>query len=225
MLTATAAALGLLLLRVAFSPAPSLALEFLTNRLTYVYVFAVTAVVFLVLGYVLGRQIDELRRLSTTDPLTGLANRRAFQTRLRDEWRRTRRYRSPLSLLLIDIDGLKRINDERGHAVGDRVLRTAAHAINTTMRVTDFGARWGGDEFAIVAPNTSRNAAQRLAQRLLTEAAGRAQAREVAVTVSVGVATFERDSHPSATVKWLLDAADAALYRAKQEGRNRVKVA
>jgi diguanylate cyclase (GGDEF)-like protein len=127
--------------------------------------------------------------------------------------------------LLIDIDGLKRINDEGGHAVGDRVLRTAAHAINTTMRVTDVGARWGGDEFAIVAPNTSRNAAHRLAQRLLTEAAGRAQAREVSVTVSVGVATLEPESQPSATVKWLLDAADAALYRAKREGRNRVNVA
>jgi predicted signal transduction protein with EAL and GGDEF domain len=97
MLTATGAVLGLLLLRAAFSSAPSLAFEFLSNRLTYVYVFAITAVVFLVLGYVLGRQIDELRRLATMDPLTGLANRRAFETRLRDEWRRTRRYRSPLT--------------------------------------------------------------------------------------------------------------------------------
>lgn len=225
MLTATAAVVGLLLLRAAFASVPSLTFEFLTNRLTYVYVFAVTAVIFLAIGYVLGRRIDELRRLSSTDPLTGLANRRAFQMRLREEWRRTRRYASPLSLLLIDIDGLKRINDERGHAVGDGVLRTAAHAITTTMRVTDIGARWGGDEFAIVAPNTSSKAAHRLAQRLRTETAARAEARDVPVTISVGVVTLEPDRDSSATVQSLLDAADAALYRAKRSGRNRVNVA
>jgi diguanylate cyclase (GGDEF)-like protein len=188
-------------------------------------VFAVTAVVFLVLGYVLGRQIDDLRRLSTTNPLTNLANRRAFQTRLRDECRRARRSNSPLSLLLIDIDGLKPINDERGHAVGDRVLRTAAHAINTTMRVTDVGARWGGDEFAIVAPNTPPHAAHRLAHRLLTETSRPPKARGIAVTVSVGVATLDPHTHPSTTVKSLLDMADSALYGAKREGRNRVNVA
>jgi diguanylate cyclase (GGDEF)-like protein len=224
MLTATAAALGLLLLRAAFSSV-SPALDFLSNRLTYVYVFGVTAAVFLVLGYILGRQIDELRRLSTTDSLTRLANRRAFQARLRDEWRRTRRYRSPLSLLLVDVDGLKRINDERGHAVGDRVLRTAARAIATTMRATDMGGRWGGDEFAIVAPNTGRSSANRLAHRLLHEVEARARGLELAVTVSIGVATFEPNSHAPATAEWLLNAADAALYRAKSDGRNRVNVA
>ncbi|MBI2187744.1 MAG: GGDEF domain-containing protein [Acidobacteria bacterium] len=124
-ITAAGAVLGLLLLRAAFSFVPSLTFEFFVNRLTYVYVFAATALVFLVLGYILGRRIDELRRLSTTDALTGLANRRAFQARLRDEWQRARRYASPLSLLLIDIDGLKQINDERGHAAGDEVLRAA----------------------------------------------------------------------------------------------------
>lgn len=225
MLTAAGAALGLLLLRATVSSVPSLAIEFLANRLTYVYVFAVTAAVFLVLGYVLGRQIDELQRLSTTDALTGLANRRAFQARLRHEWRRARRYTSPLSLLLIDIDGLKRINDEQGHAVGDRVLRTAAHAISTTMRVTDAGARWGGDEFAIVAPNTVRRAAHRLARRLLGQVEQRARGQDVAVTVSIGVATFDPESNPSEDVETLLNAADAALYGAKSGGRNRVNVA
>lgn len=225
LLTAAAAVLGLLLLRVAFSFVPSLTFEFLTNRLTYLYVFTATAVVFLVLGYVLGRRIDELRRLSTTDPLTGLANRRALQTRLRDEWQRARRYASPLSLLLIDIDGLKQVNDDRGHATGDQVLQAAAHAINATMRVTDFGARWGGDEFAIVAPNTVRRSAQRLAQRLLGQMARQATSRDVTVTISVGVATLDPESSPPATVEWLLNEADAALYRAKSDGRNRVKVA
>src|SRR5919109_1027036 len=103
------------------------------RRLNYAIL---TATVFLVIGYVLGRQVDELRRLATTDSLTGLANRRAFQSRLRDERRRARRYQSSLSLLLIDIDGLKRINDERGHAAGDQGLRAAAHEIKATMRAT-----------------------------------------------------------------------------------------
>ena len=168
---------------------------------------------------------EELKRLSTTDPLTGLANQRAFQARLRDEWQRARRYTSPLSLLLIDIDGLKRINDERGHAAGDEVLRAAAGAIDVTMRVTDFGARWGGDEFAIVAPNTVRGSAQHLAQRLLGHVAEQAKAGEAHVTISVGVATFEPQRDPSITVEQLVEAADAALYQAKGEGRNRVNVA
>lgn len=225
LLTAVAAVLGLLLIRAAFSFVPSLTFEFFTNRFTYIYVFVATALVFTVLGYILGRRIDELRRLSTTDALTGLANRRAFQVRLRDEWRRARRYTTPLSLLVIDIDGLKRINDERGHAAGDQVLRTAARAMNAAMRVTDFGARWGGDEFAIVAPNTIRQSAQQLAQRLLGHVSEQARAHDAAVTISVGVATLEPQNNPAATVEWLLNAADSALYHAKSEGRNRVKVA
>jgi diguanylate cyclase (GGDEF)-like protein len=225
LLTAAGAAVGLLLIRAAFSFVPSLTFEFLTDRLTYIYVFVATAVVFMALGYILGRRIDELTRLSTTDTLTGLANRRAFQARLQDEWRRANRYVSPLSLLLIDIDGLKRINDERGHAAGDLVLRTAAHAINAAMRATDLGARWGGDEFAIVAPNTPRHSAQQLAQRLLGHVSEQAGARDAAVTISVGVATFDPPHDSSEAAESLLNAADAALYRAKQDGRNRVNVA
>jgi diguanylate cyclase (GGDEF)-like protein len=225
LLTATAASVGLLLIRVAFTYVPSLSIEFLANRLTYVYVFVANAIVFLVLGYTLGRRIDELRRLSATDALTGLANRRAFQTRLREEWLRARRYGSPLSLLLVDVDGLKQINDQRGHAAGDDVLRTAAHAIALTMRVTDFGARWGGDEFAIVAPNTIQRSAQHLALWLLEHVSNQARAHDAAVTISIGVATIDPGPDPSATAERLLDAADSALYRAKSEGRNRVRVA
>jgi diguanylate cyclase (GGDEF)-like protein len=224
-LTATAAVFGLLLVRAAFAFVPSLWFEFMANRLTYVYVFVATALVFLGLGYTLGRRIDELRRLSTTDPLTGLANRRALQIRLRDEWLRARRYGSPLSLLLVDVDELKQINDERGHAAGDDVLRTAARAVAVTMRVTDFGARWGGDEFAIVAPNTTSRSAQHLGQRLLGQASDPARTQHAAVTLSAGVATVEPRDDPSATIDRLINAADAALYQAKSEGKNRVRVA
>ena len=224
-MTAVAAVLGLLLIRAGSSFIPSLTFEFATNRLTYLYVFLATATVFLVLGYILGRRIEELRRLSTTDALTGLANQRGFQARLHDEWHRAGRYQSPLSLLFIDIDGLKRINDERGHAAGDVVLRTAAHAINATMRTSDFGARWGGDEFGIVAPNTPRSAAQQLALRLLGHVSEQARARGTPVTLSVGVTTWEPKQDSSATVERLRSAADMALYQAKSAGRNCVRVA
>jgi two-component system, cell cycle response regulator len=224
-LTAAGAVLGLLLIRAAFTFVPSLSFEFAANRLIYLYVFAATAVVFLALGYVLGRRIDELRRLAATDPLTELANRRAFQARLQSEWHRARRYSSTLSLLLIDIDGLKKINDEQGHAAGDLVLRTAAHAIRAAMRVSDFGARWGGDEFVILAPNTFRRSAQQLAQRLMAHVSEQARARDTPVTVSVGVAASEPRSDPFATAEQLLTTADWALQQAKTEGRNRVNVA
>jgi diguanylate cyclase (GGDEF)-like protein len=225
MLTAFGAAVGLLLLRSAVSYVPSLGFEFFSNRLTYLYVFGVTAVVFLTLGFVLGRRIDQLRHQSTTDPLTGLPNRRAFEARLTEECRRARRYGSPLSILLIDVDGLKRVNDERGHAAGDAVLHTTAKAIKAAMRTTDASARWGGDEFAILAPNTASEAAQQLGQRLLAYVARQTSSRDVDMTVSVGVSTLEPDSDCASATESLLNAADAALYRAKAAGRNRVHVA
>ena len=228
LLTAVGAVIGLLILRAVFAPAESVRADFLSNRYTYAYVFAATALTFLVLGYVLGREADRLRRASTTDALTGLPNRRAMNDRLRSEWQRAARYASPLALLLIDIDGLKRINDERGHSAGDRLLRSTATAIRQTLRATDLGARWGGDEFSIVAPQTSRDAAQRLAERLLVLLAD--QDRAIGgVTASVGVAVFEghaAENHSDARdAEWLMRAADAALYAAKSAGRNQVKVA
>ena len=195
--TSGAIVLGLLVVRAVFASGYSLAAEFLSNRLTYIYVFVATAVVFMVLGYVLGRQADELRRLSMTDALTGLSNRYAFHLRLRDEWRRSQRYRAPLALLLIDVDGLKQVNDEQGHEAGDRVLRDVAGAIRHTLRGTDIGARWGGDEFAIIAPNTGSTAARRLGQRLLAHTHERTRSDTTPITVSAGLAIFDPAEGPS----------------------------
>jgi len=220
--TSAAIVFGLLLLRTAFASGYSIAAEFVENRLTYIYVFAATAIVFSVLGYVLGRQADELRRLSMTDGLTGLANRHAFHLRLRDEWRRSRRYRTPLALLFIDVDGLKQVNDGQGHEAGDRVLRDVAGAIRHTLRGTDIGARWGGDEFAIVAPNTDAAAADRLGRRLLAHMNERTRGEEVPLTVSVGIAIMDPTARQRQSLQNLMRAADHALYRSKADGRNRI---
>ena len=128
---------------------------------------------FALFGYVLGRQADGLQQLSTTDALTGLYNRGALSTYLAHEWRRARRYRAPLSVLLVDVDQLKYVNDVHGHAAGDQVIRSFASAITMTLRDTDIGGRWGGDEFLIIAPGTAGVAAATLAERLQLELAKR----------------------------------------------------
>jgi GGDEF domain-containing protein len=118
LLTSAAVVLGLVLLRVASRSIPSAGVDFLRYRPTYLYVFAATAVVFLIVGFVLGRKIERFRRLSAIDSLTGLANRSALDARLQEESRPAQRYHSPLSLLLIGVDGLKRLNDDvRGVAL------------------------------------------------------------------------------------------------------------
>src|SRR5262245_7374937 len=216
LLTAAASAFGLLYLRMTTGGASILA-EVSLNGAIYLYVFGATAAVFLTLGYVLRRQIDELRRLSTSDPLTGLQNRRGLQYALRAECAKTG-HSGPLALLLIDVNGLKEINDELGHAAGDRVLRSVAAAIRMTVRETDTGSRWGGDEFAIVAPATSRDAAEHLVDRLQRHLTRHSRAADITVTVSVGMAIAELEPG-SVSAEDLMQSADESLYRAKNIGR------
>lgn len=225
LVTAVAAVIGLLILQRLFSSVGPLSSDFLSDRLVYVYVFSVTILTFLVLGYVLGRQADRLRRLSTTDSLTGLCNRRALDDRLRDEWRRASRYGSPLALLLVDIDGLKRINDQLGHGGGDDLLRRTATAIRHSLRSSDVGARWGGDEFAILAPHTSRDSARQLAERLLLQLKEGSDFGHAKISASVGVAIFEPGERVIDNPEMLMRTADEALYGAKAGGRDQVKVA
>ncbi|HEX7086825.1 MAG TPA: GGDEF domain-containing protein [Vicinamibacterales bacterium] len=190
----------------------------------YVYVGAATSIVLAIFGYVLGRHADQLAELSETDPLTGLLNARGLFNRLDAELARLRRYRHPLALLLVDLDGLKDINDRFGHRAGDEAIGTLAGVIRSELRKVDVGARWGGDEFAILAPNTSSRAALALAERI--RASIERQGREWRLSGSLGVATVEpnagREIVDSAT---LMRAADVALYEAKRTGRNRVVVA
>jgi len=217
--------IGLLLVREWYG-APPIPIELLHQGVTYVYVFLTTAIIMASLGYVLGRQTDRLAALSQTDPLTGLPNRRALRFRLSDEMRRATRYASPVSLVLLDIDGLKRINDEGGHGAGDRLIRQVATSIRATLRNSDLGARWGGDEFAIVMPNAGAAAARHLAERLMTHLhEQQASDTGAPVTVSIGLATFDPTTGGDPNVEDLARAADGALYAAKAAGRNRIRAA
>jgi two-component system cell cycle response regulator len=168
-------------------------------------------------------QRTELTRLATLDELTGLYNRRFFMRRLHEEIERATRYGSPLSLLLLDVDHFKRVNDTYGHLVGDTVLASLAEIIRGTFRRTDVAARYGGEEFCALLTQTDLAGTEQVAERLRQGFAARAvelqDGTRLSVTCSAGVAEFGKDGIDGGT---LLKVADARLYRAKGAGRNRV---
>jgi diguanylate cyclase (GGDEF)-like protein len=217
-----AAPAGLLALRLASGWASAMPGELIVNKLAYVCVSVASAVAVTAFGYIIGARADVLRRLATTDPLTGLLNRRAIEHQLQVEAESARRYGPPLSLLLIDLDGLKRVNDVGGHPEGDRVLRGAATAIRSTLRASDYGGRWGGDEFVILAPHTSRQSAHQLAERLGSRIARHGRTHRLGATASIGVVTLEPLASRATTPMALIEEADRALYSAKENGRSRV---
>ena len=153
---------------------------------------------------------SELELLATTDDLTGLANRRHFRGELERELEAARRYRSPLSLLLLDLNDFKAINDGYGHESGDQALREVARAIQQRLRATDLAGRIGGDEFGVLLPQTGREGAEALA-RCLEGAVHRALAPPLTTTASIGIATLE-----AAGANDLLAEADRFLYQAKR---------
>lgn len=193
--------------------------ELATDPTGYAYVGLSTAVAFTTFGYVLGRSADRLEALAETDALTGLCNTRGLHKRLAGEVGRARRYSVPLSLVLFDLDGLKGINDQEGHSAGDLAIRGVAAAIRAELRVSDVGARWGGDEFAIVAPNTDRIAAVAMAERIRAHIADGRAVRPL--TCSCGVASIDGGDNASPLdAAGLMRVADAALYEAKGRGGN-----
>ncbi|MCK6546599.1 diguanylate cyclase [Myxococcota bacterium] len=168
-----------------------------------------------------------LERLATTDALTGLANRRKLMERLDQELAKSRRYDERVSLVLLDVDHFKRINDRFGHPVGDRVLAELAELIQERARETDLAARIGGEEFAVLLSSTGREGATELAEDLRERVEAHAFEGVGRVTVSLGVATHvpEKRKAGDPPSSKLFAAADQALYRAKGEGRNRVRAA
>ncbi|MBN2608589.1 MAG: diguanylate cyclase, partial [Candidatus Fermentibacteraceae bacterium] len=164
----------------------------------------------------------ELEKLARTDSLTGLLNRQHLMERLEEEMDRTFRYRRPLSLMIVDLDHFKDVNDNHGHLVGDAVLKAAATRISETLRKTDFAGRYGGEEFCVVLPETGLKGATGLAERLRKSMEGSRHpmddGTELRITCSIGVAEAScRDIEETIAV------ADAALYLAKRSGRNRVE--
>ncbi len=203
-----------------------------THRHSVVFLLAVAlSVLILVLGWVLYVVLGhvrvsekELARMATTDLLTGVLNRRGLMTAAAHEFTRAVRYERPLSLLSIDVDEFKAVNDAHGHAAGDAVLQEFAVAWQNLLRTTDTIGRTGGEEFAILLPETAMAQARELAERVRNACdrhpfpflpAG------TSITVSVGVAAIMTGD---SSIEHALARADNALYRAKAAGRNRVEI-
>jgi diguanylate cyclase (GGDEF)-like protein len=164
---------------------------------------------------------EELRSRAETDPLTGIANRRRFNQVLEVECGRFTRGHSPFSVLMLDLDYFKDVNDRYGHAAGDEVLRQVAQILLATLRSTDVVARYGGEEFAVLLTETRIEGAMVIAERVRTAVEDRVldvEGNEIALTVSIGVTSHNGEE--SEAGEELLKRADDALYRAKAAGRN-----
>ncbi|MCL2107713.1 MAG: diguanylate cyclase [Oscillospiraceae bacterium] len=173
-------------------------------------------------------QLRIIERLSMTDRLTELPNRRFFETQMNSEWRRAKREKIPISVLMIDVDNFKHYNDTYGHQQGDVALCTVAEVFRQVLkRSGDFAARWGGEEFVVLLPNTDLQGAKGVAEQL------RAQVEEVPIrqicnpdqpptriTISIGVNAADTKEQGETTVYELIGGADKALYSAKNAGRN-----
>jgi diguanylate cyclase (GGDEF)-like protein len=199
-------------------------------RFFYLYELIGTCLVFGAAGWIAGRRADDLRRgrdrfreLSEKDPLTGLLNVSTFRRHYERAAEHAASHGEPLALLVIDVDGLKALNDSEGHSFGSAVLLHAARALDQSKRVSDIAARWGGDEFALLMPGAHEEAASRISEQILARLRAepvRAEGRERAVSVTIGIAACV-----GAPREDLFDAADRALYDAKRAGKGRGAVA
>ncbi|MEJ2086208.1 MAG: diguanylate cyclase, partial [Acidobacteriota bacterium] len=168
---------------------------------------------------------QKLEKMTRTDELTGLPNRRELDRMFSTELGRAERSDRRMSVLMLDLDNFKQFNDQYGHLKGDSLLSEASHFLNLNLRPTDIATRYGGEEFVILLPETTKRQAAALAERLrqqFAEACQEADESSPWVTISIGVATWPEDGK---TREALIRAADTALYSAKRAGRNRVRTA
>jgi diguanylate cyclase len=192
--------------------------------INYVAQFYFACLIYIAVHYALAQlrpQLSAMQRLALTDPLTGVANRRRGEELLSLEIARASRYGHPLSVILFDLDHFKRVNDVNGHAVGDALLRTVTRVVGEQLRVTDHLARWGGEEFLVIAPELGDMRAVQVAERMRSDIARlRIPGGQGAhPTASFGVAFHRSGDTPHS----LVQRADEALYAAKDGGRNRVE--
>jgi diguanylate cyclase (GGDEF)-like protein len=187
---------------------------------------------FLVVGYLTTMLADDihfanrrLRAMMQRDDLTGLLNVRMFRTLADREYARAARYQNPFSVLAIDVDDLKAINEAHGHMTGDRLLVTVGEMIVVQMRESDLAARYGGDQFMVLLPHTESDGALEVARRLLWSLDAislRTSDVAVPVSVSIGIACYPTDA---GTVKELIDRADHAMLQCKRQGKNSAVIA
>ena len=166
----------------------------------------------------------QLEHLAMMDDLTGLMNRRAFFIQGKKEISRTNRHKTPLSLLMLDVDGFKEVNDQYGHEAGDLVLQQISQKLVEQVREMDSVARMGGEEFSLLLPNTEKKDAAKLAERIrlaVEQESCQVQKQTIHVTVSIGVASY---SKKTPTLEDIIRQADHSMYKAKNLGRNRVVV-
>lgn len=166
---------------------------------------------------------EKMQRQATTDGLTGLMNHRTFYEALEKELWRSRRYGGTMSLVMADIDNLKKLNDSYGHRVGDRVIKEISRRIKECIRQIDLAARYGGDEFAVILPNTALEEAVVVSQRIVdvvSETPLTWQQVQIPLSISVGVGQYGPETNPED----ITSGSDEALYLAKQSGKNRVRV-
>jgi diguanylate cyclase (GGDEF)-like protein len=166
---------------------------------------------------------EKMQRLATRDGLTGLMNHKTFYETLERELWRSRRYGGTISMIMADIDNLKKVNDTHGHRAGDKVIREISRRIKECIRQIDLAARYGGDEFAVILPNTDLDEASLVSQRIV-QCVGRApiewQGEEITLSISIGVGQYGADTNPED----ITSRSDRALYSAKQSGKNTVSV-
>jgi diguanylate cyclase (GGDEF)-like protein len=193
----------------------------------YIYVFSVTIAAFGVFGAMVGSREDLLEEMALRDSLTGLFNARYLQMRMKEELAAAKRYRTPVSFVLFDIDHFKRINDDFGHPVGDRVLQQVGQLIQSELREGEIAARVGGEEFALLLPHTSAinaaNGTERILKTIGQTAFETDDSNKLTVTVSAGV-VCTRD-HGTHSAESIYHIADQALYEAKESGRNKAVIA
>ncbi len=166
---------------------------------------------------------DKIQRQATTDGLTGLVNHKTFYEILEKELNRSRRYGGQLSLIMIDVDNLKKINDTHGHRAGDKVIREISRRIKDSIRQIDTAARYGGDEFAVILPNTGLPDATVVAQRMVNAVAQTPttwRKEQILLSISVGLGQYDADTNPED----ITSRSDQALYTAKQAGKNTIKI-
>ena len=178
--------------------------------------------VFLIITLILTKlkhTMDAHKALGRTDPLTAIPNRRAFYDLAELELNKARRYQKPLSILYVDIDNFKQINDRLGHHIGDALLCSAAKTIKSNIRAVDIIGRFGGDEFVILLAETGPESVARVARKVRDKLLHLMQNKNWAVTFSIGAVTFE---NPPDSVEQLVIAADRQMYNAKINGKNRI---